>query len=55
MVITQSLFDETIKNSSHIDDISVEIPPSRAYCRQHVQGVKQVMTNLVYIQGASHF
>ena len=30
MVITQSLFDGRIKNSSHIDENSVEITPFRA-------------------------
>jgi hypothetical protein len=38
MEITQSLYDEMIKNSSNIDGISVETSPFRASFRHHGRG-----------------
>ena len=47
MVITQSLYDEMIKNSSHIYGISVETVTIPGFISASWVGAKQVITHLV--------
>jgi hypothetical protein len=53
MVITQSLNDEMIKNSSHIEGNSVEISPIPGFISASWVGAKQVITHLVMKTGVN--